>query len=92
MEIFSGFFPVAEIDEVIPIGDLIVDGAASVAIGDAAIHAAGSLFLNLGRSERDDKFLIILHPIFDGLVFPVGAVDLQKPPYLAHSSFSSSNS
>ena len=35
--------PVAVIDEVVPVGDLVVDRAAGVTIGNAAIHAARRL-------------------------------------------------
>ena len=80
MEIFSGFFPVADVDEVVPIGDLIVDRAARVAIGNSAIHAASRLFLDLRLGQRNDEFLVVLYALFDRLVLPVGAVDLQKPP------------
>src|SRR5439155_21350914 len=52
VQVARGFFPVALIDEVVEIGDLVVDRAArrarrhrtgAVAIGNAAIHAARRL-------------------------------------------------
>src|ERR1700691_2522949 len=42
-QIARGFGPVAAVCEVIPVGDLVVDRAADVTIGDAAIHAARRL-------------------------------------------------
>src|SRR5207302_11220028 len=52
VQIARGLLPVAAIDEIVPVGDLVVDRAASgrpgdigvaLAIGDAAIHAARGL-------------------------------------------------
>lgn len=43
VEIGGGAFPVLIVDEVVPIGNLIIDGTAGVTIGHPAIHTSGSL-------------------------------------------------
>ena len=48
VEVARRLLPVGVIDEVVPVRDLVVDRAALVAIGDAAIHAAGGLLGHLG--------------------------------------------
>ena len=41
VQVLRRLLPVGVIDEVVPVGDLVVDRAAGVTIGDAAVHAAG---------------------------------------------------
>ena len=52
VETLEGFFPEAAVDEVVPLGDQVIDGAAAghaaderagMAEGDAAVHTAGAL-------------------------------------------------
>ena len=45
VEVAGGLAPVVLVDEIVPVGDLVVHRTARVAIGDAAIHAARRLLL-----------------------------------------------
>ena len=45
VQVLRRLLPVAVVDEVVPVRDLVVDRAAVVTIGDAAVHAAGCLVL-----------------------------------------------
>src|SRR5437868_6482362 len=84
MEIIGGFLPFAAVDKVIPVGDLIVDRAAVVAIGNAAVHAARRLLPDLRLGKRDDKFFPVPQALFDRPILPIGAIDFQKPGRLSH--------
>src|SRR5262249_26076835 len=56
--------PLAAINEVVPVGDDVPQGAAGVAEGDAAIHAASTLLHQFEHRERLVDFL----PVLDALV------------------------
>ena len=95
VQVARGFFPVALIDEVVEIGDLVVDRAArrarrhrtgAVAIGNAAIHAARSLILGVLLAQRNDEFAVVLHALGDRRVLAFIAVDLEKTCDLAHKT------
>ena len=69
---FEGFLPQAAIDQVVPLGDEVVDGAAGghaaeqgagVAEGDAAIHAARALLAQLAFLQ----VVVELVPVADAL-------------------------
>src|SRR5450759_1548540 len=57
------FFPTPVIDEIVPIGNQVVDGTSCLAKGHATVHAAGTLGAKLcfGKIEID------LEPIVDAL-------------------------
>ena len=93
VQIARGFFPIALIDEVVEIGDLVVDRAArrarlnrtgAVAIGNAAIHAARGLVAGVLLAQGDDEFAIAFDALGDRRVFAVVPVDLEKTCNLAH--------
>src|SRR5438477_11504287 len=93
VQVARGFFPVALIDEVVEIGDLVVDRAArrtrrhrtgAVAIWNAAIHAARGLVLGVFLAQRNDEFAVVLHALGDRRVLAFIAVDLEKTCDLAH--------
>ena len=86
--------PVAAIDEVVPVRDLVVDRAAgrlpvmrlgAVAIRNAAIHAARRLLAQLVLRQRQDELAIVLDALRDRLVVAVLALDLEKAGDLAHA-------
>ncbi len=79
--------PIPAIDEIVPVGDLVVDRAAVVTVRDAAIHAARGLRFQLALGQRHDELMPMLHARFDRLVLPVGALELQKPCRLTHRLF-----
>ncbi len=93
VQVARGFFPVALIDEVVEVGDLVVDRAArrarrhragAVAIGDAAIHAARGLVARVLLGQRNDEFLVVLHTLGDRRVLAVVPLDLEETSDLAH--------
>src|SRR5579864_5143650 len=92
MEITRGLEPVGVIDEVVPIRNLVVDRAAAMAIGDAAIHAACGLLLNLGIFGRQHEFAKMANPLVYRRVVAILPLDLQKPCNLPHTqSFSAAS-
>ena len=93
VQIARGFFPVALVDEVVEVGDLVVDRAArrarrnrtgAVAIGNAAIHAARGLVAGVLLAQGNDEFAIMLQAIGDGRILAVMPVDFEKTCDLAH--------
>ena len=86
VEIARRLFPVAAIDEVVPVGDLVVDRAAGMAIGNAAIHAARRLVARRFFRQRQHEFAIMANAVGSLRIAPVRAIDLQKPRNLAHDS------
>ena len=87
MEVAGGLLPVAVIDEVVPVRDLVVHGAAGVAVGDAAVHAARRLDLGVVLRRRQHELVPMLHALGHGRVFSVHPLELEKPGDLAHSCF-----
>src|SRR3984957_9983323 len=83
-QIARGFGPVAAVCEVIPVGDLVVDRAADVTIGDAAIHAARRLIARRLLAQRQHKLAIVPGSFGGRRLTPVRAIDLQEPRDLAH--------
>src|SRR5262249_59252966 len=85
VEVARSLLPVAAIDEVVPIRDLIVDGTTGVAVGNAAIHAACRLFLVLLLGQRAHEFAPMLDALRDRLVVAVLTLVFQEAGDLAHS-------
>ena len=93
VQVARGFFPVALIDQIVEIRNLVVDRAArrarrhragAVAIGNAAIHAARGLVAGVLLAQGNDEFAIVLHALGDRRVFAVVPLDFQKTCNLAH--------
>src|ERR1700722_8420475 len=93
VQVARGFFPVALIDTIVEVRNLVVarpagrargPRAGAVAIGDAAIHAARGLVAGVLLAQRNDEFAIALDALGDRLVFAIVPVDLQKTCNLAH--------
>ena len=57
--------PAAVVDEVVPVGDEIVDRATGVAEGNAAVHAAGALLALFLFGKRLINFKPVLHALFN---------------------------
>ena len=66
--------PIARIDKVVPVRNLIVHRTAIMAIGHAAIHAARGLGFQIRLVHRHDKLAEVLHPLFFRQISPVLAV------------------
>ena len=62
----DGFFPAVAVNQVVPIGNDVVEGAARVAEGNAAIHAARRLRAQLLLGEVLINFPVIVHALFHG--------------------------
>ena len=89
MQVARGLFPVALIDEIVEIGDVVVDRAArrarrhrtgAVAIGNAAIHAARGLVAGVFLAQRNDEFLEVLQALGDRRVLAIVTLDLRENP------------
>src|SRR5487761_1913846 len=92
VQVARGLFPVALVDQIVEIRNLVVDRAArgarlpragAVAIGNAAIHAARGLVAGVLLAQGNDEFAIALDAFGNRRVFAVVPVDLQKTCYLA---------
>ena len=84
MEIARRLVPIAGVNEVVPVGDLVVDRAAGVTIGDAAIHAARRLAAGRFLGQGNDEFAPMADAIGSRLVFAVLPFDLEKAGDLSH--------
>ena len=78
--------PGAEIDEIVPVGDLVVDRAAGVTIRDAAIHAARGLAPRLSLRQRQHEFPPMTDAFLDRHVVAVVALELEKTGDLSHDA------
>ncbi len=83
-QIARGLFPVAAIDEIVPVRDLVVDRAAVVTIRNAAIHAARGLLARFLFRQRQDEFAIIPDPLLDRRVIAILAFEFEKAGDLTH--------
>src|SRR4029077_19983198 len=81
--------PVGVIDEVVPVRDLVVDRAALVTIGNAAIHASGRLLDRVRVAEREQELSVVTNTVGRRLVAPVLAFDLEEARDLSHRPSSS---
>ncbi len=86
MEVARGFLPIVLINEIVPVRDLVVDGAARIAmaIGDAAIHAARGLVFHFRLGERDRELVMVPDAVRGGLVALFLAIYFKKARYLTH--------
>src|SRR5208337_4330109 len=82
----NGFLPAIAIDEVIPIRDDIVERAARVAEGHAAIHAARRLNAQLRLREFLVHFLEIIDALSDGPTHRAFACVLHESGHLTHAA------
>src|SRR5262245_12219855 len=94
MQIARGFLPVAAVDQIVPVRNLIVDRATgrragdatgAMTIGHATIHAARGLIAELFFRKRQHEFVPMLHALRDGLVVSILTLDFKKPGDLAHT-------
>ena len=84
MEVARSLLPLAAIDEIVPVRDLIVDRTTGVAIGNATIHAACGLLLGLRLRQRAYELAPMLDALLDRLVMAVLTLVFQKTGDLAH--------
>src|SRR5690606_8258293 len=83
--------PLAAVHEIVPVGNDVVDGAAVVAEGNAAVHAAGALLSGVFVVEPLDELLPVAHAHLGRLVALLNALQFKKSGDLAHFDSSGGN-
>ena len=88
MQVADRLFPLAAVDEVVPVRNLVVNRTAGrpMAIGNAAIHAARRLLGDLGIRHRNGEFTEMADTVRRWLVFHHLPVDFHETCNLAHVS------
>ena len=88
VQIAHCLFPVAIVDQVVPVRDLVVHRTAGIAmaIGNAAIHAAGGLLGHLVIGHRQGEFAVVANTVGSRLVLGRLPVDFEKSRYFTHVS------
>jgi hypothetical protein len=76
VEAANGALPAAVVDQVVPVGDQVIDGAAGVAKGYTAIHATGALLALFFLGEWIVNFEPVHKAIFDLAPSGLFALDL----------------
>ncbi len=93
VQVARRLFPVAGVDQVVPVRDLVVDRAAgrragdgvgAVAVGHAAVHAARRLLADVLLRQRQHEFLVIANALLDRQVVPIVALELEETRDLTH--------
>lgn len=94
MQIARGFVPISAVDQIVPVRDLVVDGATggrtgnatcAVAIRHATVHAARRLLANLLFGKRQDEFTPMFDALRDRLIVAILAFNFQKAGDLTHT-------
>jgi hypothetical protein len=76
--------PAIVVDQVVPLGNDVVDRAAVVAKRNAAIHAACRLVARGLVFQRDDEFVVVFEAIGNRDVVAVASADLDESCSLTH--------
>src|SRR5207247_6544579 len=74
----------APVGKVVPVGDQVSEGASLMAEGDAAVHAARRLALELLGRPGEHDLLPVLEPLLDGPVGLLVTLELDEPGNLPH--------
>ena len=74
--------PLVAIDQVVPVGNQVVDRAALVTEGNAAIHAARRLLADIGRRQRMDEFLDSCETRSSGFSLGRSARSISRKPVI----------
>ena len=86
MKLVDRVAPLVAVDEVVPVGDQVVDGAAAVAEGHAALHAARALLRELPFGQRLHELAVVVHALGRRALGRVDPLDLEEPAELAHQA------
>src|ERR1700741_4908193 len=95
MQVACGFVPVSAIDQIIPVRNLVIDGAPggssgdrarAVAVRHAAVHAACCLLTDFLFGKRQDKFVPMPYALRDRLIVAILTPDFQKSSDFTHTS------
>src|SRR5271166_5153138 len=89
MQVARRLPPVAAIDQIVPVRNLVVHGTAGVAVGNAAIHATRRLRPRLLLREWQHELAPVLDALLDRLVMAVAALVFEKAGDLAHAAYPS---
>ncbi len=81
---FERLAPLLPVDEVIPVGNDVVDRAAGLTEWDAAVHAARALLRRLIVLEREDEFAVVAHALADRQRDFGNSLQLDEAGGLAH--------
>jgi hypothetical protein len=84
VELVDRCAPMIAGDEIVPVGDEVIDRAAVVAKRNAAIHAALRLATDRRRLQWDEEFIPLLQPFLDRQIGPVLALDFEKACRVHH--------
>ncbi len=84
--------PVGPVDQVVEVGNDVVDRAAAVAERRAAVHAARALDLGLVFLQGVDELAEILDALLDRLVVFLHALEIHEAGHVAHLGAPSLNS
>src|SRR5690606_6517006 len=86
MQVPDRLVPVALVDEVVPVRNLVVDRTTGrpVTIGHPAIHAARGLLGDLRLRHRQHELAKMPDPVGGRLILRLLTLDLEKSGYLTH--------
>ena len=93
VQVARGLFPIALVDQIVEVRNLVVDRATrrarrdragAVAIGNAAIHAARGLVARFLLAQGNDEFAIVFDALGHRRVLAIVTLDLEKTCDLAH--------
>ncbi len=79
--------PLAPVDQVVPVGNDVVDRAAALAERDAAVHAPRALLRGRIVLERQHELAVVPQALRRRLGRFLDALQFEKPRYLAHTTF-----
>ena len=81
----EGAEPITLMDQVVPVGNQVIDRATVVAIRNTAIHAPGALLTQFSLGQRNHKFPIMLDPFGNWRIGVLAALDFLETCWLAHT-------
>src|SRR6266508_389855 len=82
----DGLAPPVAVHEVVPVGDEVPEGTALMTEGNAAVHAAGALLLELLCRPGEHDLLPVAQTLFDPSIRLLVALELDEPGDLTHSA------
>src|SRR5207245_4837337 len=85
-EAVDGLAPAVAVHEVVPVGNEVTQRTALVAEGDAAVHAAGALLLELVRLEGEVDLLPVVDALGHGAPLGRLALELDEAGDLPHQA------
>ena len=88
---FERLAPLLPVDQVVPVGNDVVDRAAGLAERDAAVHAARALLRRLVVLEREDELAVVAHALADRQRDFGNSLQLDESGDLAHYACSRSD-